>query len=864
MASIRLALPAIVLIIFLRESSTCWLGSTYSRMKKIYHSGYAIQCNNYDLKNIPQHFPKVHNSSELCLLDLSENKITNISKNAFRKVSEIKVLLLSNNRISRLDPGAFSYLTSLLILNLSSNALHFRDSFGTGVFKPLINLEYINIKDNSISSFDGVQTLLKPLRNLRSLYLSGCYNCTFGKGFENFTYLSNVSLSGSVGSTNLCNISVLFSNTFHYLPQVENVYLSSCNIGTVGKSAFKPFKHINHIDISYNEELRFDGMRTVLDSLVNSTVRKLNFNRINEQFEMGLMLKQDHMQPIKYLNHLEELYIDLNKIEVIEEGVFGLIPKSVKFIAISGNRLTYGKYANFLHTLEYLESLDISYQHLNFDPFLQDHYENGMLTKNKIPVIDKNLPLNALKHSSSGQKSCLNDRSSCVCLPPNLKYLKWRKSFVYFHVGLLKVCAPLSLETLDLSFNLILEWTGPVYGLERLKRLSLEENFCQNMSSYFFDTLSGLRFLNVSYNFLGPILKPNGQDDGQHFKNLKNLEVLDLSENRITALSTDVFKNLKRLRHLNISRNMLGVWNSTLQSNCLAILDLSDNKLETLPDSLRKYLDHINALSAKHSCRRTEKVKVVLTGNPIQCNCDSRPFLRWLSNSAVDIRFSRRDECHLQDGSRLPLKPRYIIRNFVKHLDRECFPYVSVIVSLCMFILGVVLCITTYRYRWKLRHWYYSRYKRHRHKGYERLFDRDAFISYASTDARFIKRFLVPALEEQRSLKVWVADRDSVPGVTVAENIAHAISFSKKTVLLLSRRYFKECWCDYEMNWAQVESIESKRKLFIIVLFEDIAPNEIPPAYLRLLHCEKSLEYPASPQDQNTFWDSLCVAIQNE
>lgn len=66
------------------------------------------------------------------------------------------------------------------------------------------------------------------------------------------------------------------------------------------------------------------------------------------------------------------------------------------------------------------------------------------------------------------------------------------------------------------------------------------------------------------------------------------------------------------------------------------------------------------------------------------------------------------------------------------------------------------------------------------------------------------------------------------------------------------------------MNWVQIESIESKRKLFIIVLFEDIAPNEIPPAYLRLLHCEKSLEYPPNPQDQNTFWDSLCAAIQSE
>lgn len=63
---------------------------------------------------------------------------------------------------------------------------------------------------------------------------------------------------------------------------------------------------------------------------------------------------------------------------------------------------------------------------------------------------------------------------------------------------------------------------------------------------------------------------------------------------------------------------------------------------------------------------------------------------------------------------------------------------------------------------------------------------------------------------------------------------------------------------------ARVESIESSRKLIIIVLLEDIAAEEIPLDYLRLLRSEKSIEYPSNTQDYNTFWDTLSAAIQNE
>ena len=109
-----------------------------------------------------------------------------------------------------------------------------------------------------------------------------------------------------------------------------------------------------------------------------------------------------------------------------------------------------------------------------------------------------------------------------------------------------------------------------------------------------------------------------------------------------------------------------------------------------------------------------------------------------------------------------------------------------------------------------------------------------------------------------------MADRDAMPGASISENLTHAIYASKKSVLILSRRYFIESWCSYEMNMARTESIESRRKLMIIVLYEDVSAKEIPLDYLRLLKTVQCIEYPKHPQHLDTFWSSLAKAIQEE
>ena len=844
------------------KQTTCKTGPLDELLEGQCLGGHAYWCNNTGINHVPKYFPTDNTTSKLCLLDLSENNLTHIYDNSFTTVPDVLWLYLFKNNISRIDSNAFKNLNNLLYLNLTSNQLHLPDSFGEGVFSHVTNLRYINLKDNPINTYNGLQILLSPLKKLESLFILGCNDCIFEKGFENFTNLKNVSLSQSGSGETVCNISVLLNNAFVHLPQIYNLFMSSCKISKVESLAFRPLQNIQSVDISYNPRLHFNEMRNVLWGLKNTPVSLLNFNHIYEYFETGTVLTSQQIEPIKYMKNLTTLHMDLNKLEIIEAEVFKLLPKSLTTWTLSGNRLTYGKYVEKLSNMKHIHSLDISRQHLMYDPFSHEHYESTphlTAAQNVRDQTENTINETTLVECYGCLSICKLKREDCLCLPPMLETLKWRKSFLNYRLQSFRVCPPSSLKKLEISFNLINEWIGPVYGVENLQELNLAENYCQNMSAYFFDSFYNLTKLNVTNNFLGPLLNMGNKDAGKHFKNLTKLQILDLSENRITTFSNDIFQNLRNLRYLNISKNMLSQWNSKLTTKCLQELNLSGNRLTSLPEAFRTDLD---MLSDYDSCNRTTTLTLDLSNNPIQCSCDNRPFLRWLAATPINIKLSDVDltclkKKHLGRGNN-----RADISDLVKRLDEECFPYVSIIVSTSMCILSVTFGVLIYRYRWKLRHLYFSKRKRHRNQGYNRLFERDAFISYSKSECGFIKNSLVPVLEDLHDLSVWVADRDSQAGASVAENLTHAINNCKKSVLLFSKNYFTESWCNYEMNMARVEAIESKRKLFIIVLLADVDTKDVPLDYMRLLQSEGCVEYPSHPQDLETFWADLAEEIR--
>lgn len=857
--------------------------------------GYAMRCNNTGLTTTPDRYPKVSSTFRppLCLLDLSYNNITELQNQSFSKAtnlnpSQLIVLYLNFNKLTFVAKDAFEELRNLMYLNLSGNMLDVK-SFENGAFKPLHSLVIIDMKVNKFNTFEGLDKEFVHLQNLSVLLINPLSkNCVFGAGFRNLSLLEYLDLSGPIEGS--CQINTVNSDMLVYVAQVKRLYMSNCNISDIHELALLPLKKsLMVLNISYNEQLEFEGMNNALYGLRGSRqLRVLNVNRIHTVYEYGIMLQLKDIQNLKTLRKLTVLQMDLNKIEVFDERIFKPkleMPSSLLEITLAGNRLTSGKYIHRIFLATNLKFLDVSRQHLNYDPFYQRDNPTGKFEQRiaesicqSEPRIDTSAPLKCT--SATEMEATLDPSFLCqlcgnqtrpgmLCIPPNLTKLKWQKSFLVSHIPGVIICGGKNLRHLDLSGNLLQQWIGPLVGLPNLKHLDLYENFCNNVSRTFFKSFPNLQHLNISRNpELGLSFDPHYNPEATSlFAYLGNVTKLDISSCGIEVLPKEIFRNMTSLEKLYVSKNRLKCWCVDLSnSKCLRFIDLSGNAIKTLPVFFTNYL---NSLVDEH-CNAVYNVTLDIGGNPNDCSCKSLPFYKWILKTAVSVRFTENEKCIL-NGERMQLMKRNELNQIVDMLEddpgcqkRTWMTYLTATGSAVVgCIISSVAGILIYRNRWKLRYLYYSRNRRYLHEGYEHLFAMDAVISYAKGRASFIKNDLVPALEGIHGLSLWVADRNSQPGASIAENITHAIFNSRKTVLLVDKEYLKDSWCNFDMNTALVESVESKRQLIIVVLLEKQSFDTLPISVLRFLQTERSLEYPEFGHDIDTFWSNLATKIRS-
>ncbi|XP_060564322.1 toll-like receptor 4 [Ruditapes philippinarum] len=843
-------------IIFVQAINECTIDD-YKTSKK----NYKMNCRNLNLTEVPRFYPKLDRPihEKVCMLDLSLNSFSLLKNGTFLhminlRISTIRELNLSYSNIRYISTEAFQGLKNLQYLNLSGNSLSYPNGFGKGVFKFLNKLRLLNIKDNKFVTYDGFGREMEYLQNLKGFYAELCLNCTFGKEFEKLKNLKKMSLSGS--STGACNASKLHNYTFEGLTRLKVLWLSSCNITTIEPDAFKPMnKSLTHLDLSYNENLRFLGMNKGLHGLrFSPTLSILNINRIHNMYQQCVKLKVSHLQNLITLRNLTKLFMDLNNIETIAKKVFypaSIFPSSLRVLAIAGNRISFDNHISFIHTATSITCLDISRQHLSYDPFIGKNSEMQVLDK-KSGIAD-DICFTKLK----SVQPYPHDKSCSINLPPNLRRLNWKKSFLnfYFDVDIF-ICGAKKLQFLDLSFNLFTEWRSSIKGLENLKQLDLSKNDCGEISPNFFDHFTDLQKLNLEGNRLGISLgQPLSNRTNRIFKSLKQLSYLDLSHNRIDCFADpDIFKELTNIQHLYLHSNRLSDWNFDLpESQFLRLIDLSQNKLSHFSKQMKNQL---NKVCEEGTCNIT----MVLLNNSFECDCENLPFFYWMLSTKVHIKI---DTC-LLNSEKKNISTTTDLQSLVDTLTRDICndkTWITWTVGTVCVVFGglssIITALVVYRYRWKLRYIYYRRNRRFKHEGFERLFENDAFVSYAKSNASFIKRYMVPSLEEERGLRLWVADRNSMPGTSIAENI------SRKAVLLMDKAYLNDSWCNYEMNMAHVESTETKRKMIIIVLMEDIPSNKLPICIMRFLQSERSLEYPKNDQDFDTFWTDLTEQIMN-
>jgi internalin A len=156
-----------------------------------------------------------------------------------------------------------------------------------------------------------------------------------------------------------------------------------------------------------------------------------------------------------------------------------------------------------------------------------------------------------------------------------------------------------SLEHLSLKNNTIKVLPTIVFALENLKYLNLAENQIHEINDHYFTNLMNIEKVDISYNQIASIsskkieypkckifnIKGNRlQKFPTAISDVKTLEKLDLSQNKINAIEDDAFVELENLIELDLSFNELTYLPSSLgKLKKLKKLNLSGNKISSLP-----------------------------------------------------------------------------------------------------------------------------------------------------------------------------------------------------------------------------------------------------------------------------------------
>eukprot|EP00105_Crassostrea_gigas_P018929 XP_011437197.1 PREDICTED: putative leucine-rich repeat receptor-like serine/threonine-protein kinase At2g24130 [Crassostrea gigas] len=308
-----------------------------------YATTLSVDCSSRDLK-IPPCFNK---TSDIVAINLRNNKFNHVPTNMSRN---IEFLDLSHNNIS--DNTSLQKYKRLRHLNLDSNNIK-ADSFQN--VTRMSNLQFLSLKGNFID-FDGYpNNLLAGFVSLYHLRINGLPQGNFADMFPNKAYsLKILDVSGFDGS---CSISRLNGSMFDKF-NLTHLNLSHCNLMHIEKGSLASQRHLQFLGASYNERLGFRGFQSIAHDLQNSTIKVLKLKKVHCTFGLGTILLLNHTA---YLNKtlLEELYLDSNRLEIIETGVITYhLPKSLRFLSLGDNKLDNGIYVLEVSALQNLQTLN--------------------------------------------------------------------------------------------------------------------------------------------------------------------------------------------------------------------------------------------------------------------------------------------------------------------------------------------------------------------------------------------------------------------------------------------------------------------------------------------------------------------------
>nr|APR72407.1 Toll-like receptor 3 [Miniopterus schreibersii] len=823
--------------------------------------------------------------SQLTVLDGGFNTISKLEPELCQKLPLLEVLNLQHNELSQLSDKTFTFCLNLTELCLRYNLIH---TIQNDPFKNLKNLIKLDLSRNGLSSTKlGTQL---QLENLQELLLSN--NKIHVLRREELDFLGNSSLKKLDLSSN--QIKEFSPGCFHAIGKLFGLSLNNAQLGpslTEKLCLELSNTHIQNLSLSNTQLTRTSNVTFAGLKQTNLTTLDLSYNSLS-------VIGNDSFA---WLSRLERLLLEYNSVvRLFPRSFYGLF--NVRYLNL---RHCFTKQSHSLAVLPKID--DFSFQWLTRLEYLNLDDNNFPGTKSDTFTGLAQLRYLSLSNSFSSLQTLTNETFVSLAHSPlvtlNLTKNKiskiesgafsWLGHLKVLDLGINEIGQELtgeewrglgSIVEIYLSYNKYLELTAksfasvpslrqlmlrrvvlknldsspsPFRPLRNLTILDLSNNNIANINEELLEGLEELEILDMQHNNLARLWKhANPGGPVQFLKGLSHLHVLNLESNGFDEIPAEAFKDLFQLKSINLGLNNLNILPSSLFDNqgSLKSLSLQKNLITSVEKSV--FGPAFKSLSS-----------LDMRFNPFDCTCESIAwFVSWINSTPTNIsELSGHYLCNTP-----PQYHGFPVMLFDISPCKDSAPFeLLFMINTSILLIFVFTVLMIHFEGWRVS--FYWNVLVHRALGFKEMdrqpeqFDYAAYIIHAYEDRDWVWENFSPMEQEDQTLRFCLEERDFQAGVLELEAIVNSIKRSRKTIFVITQHLLKDPLCKrFKVHQALQKAIEQNLDSIILIFLEEIPDYKLNHALCLRRGMFKSrciLNWPVQKERESAFHHKLQVAL---